>query len=148
MRFRSRVEPTIAEINLTPMLDVMMTVLAFFVMISITLGVAPEGVEVELPNADGSGNGEATGEIQPLVVRLQTAEQAQIGEGQSVSQAQVLQAIPNYLQAQPEGSVILIAEPQVAYDDVIQWLTQMRTVGGDFVSLGVEPAAPADGEND
>lgn len=146
MRFRTRVESTIPDIDLTPMLNVMMAVLAFFVLISMTLGVAPEGIEVELPNPDAGANAEA--EIQPFVVRLQNTEQAEVGEGQTVNQAQILQAIPNYLQAQPAGSVILVAEPQVAYDDVIQWLTQMRAVGGDRVSLGVEPAAPANVEND
>ncbi len=146
MRFRTRVESTIPDIDLTPMLNVMMAVLAFFVLISMTLGVAPEGIEVELPDPQGGENAEAA--IPPLVVRLHNAEQADVGEGQRVNQSQVLQAIANYLQAQPTGSVILIAEPQVAYDDVIQWLTQMRAIGGDLVSLGVEPAAPADVEND
>ncbi|MEA5418417.1 biopolymer transporter ExbD [Spirulina sp. CCNP1310] len=142
MRFRSRTESTIPDIDLTPMLNVMMAVLAFFVLISMTLGVAPEGIEVELPNPDSPSGEQSTGEIQPLIVRLQNTDQAEVGAGQILTQAQVLQAIPNYLQAQPEGNVILIAEPQVAYDDVIQWLTQMRGVGGDRVSLGVEPAAP------
>ncbi|TVQ63938.1 MAG: biopolymer transporter ExbD [Spirulina sp. DLM2.Bin59] len=146
MRFRTRVESTIPDIDLTPMLNVMMAVLAFFVLISMTLGVAPEGIEVELP--DGVDNADATAAIPPFVVRLHNGEEAEVGEGQRVNQAQVLQAIPNYFAAQPEGVVILVAEPQVAYDDVIQWLTQMRAVGGDGVSLGVEPAPPVVSEQD
>jgi len=143
MRFRSRVESTIPDIDLTPMLNVMMAVLAFFVLISMTLGVAPEGIDVQLPNPDGEMNG-GIGENQPFIVRLQAPDQAQVGGGETVNQSQVLPAISNYLQAQPVGTVILVAEPQVAYDDVIQWLTQMRAVGGDRVSLGVEPVQQED----
>ena len=54
MRFRHQQESSIPEINLIPMLNVLLGVLAFFVIITLTLG-QPRGITVQLPaDADAS----------------------------------------------------------------------------------------------
>ncbi|MCW6038596.1 biopolymer transporter ExbD [Spirulina subsalsa FACHB-351] len=118
----------------------MMAVLAFFVLISMLLTTAPDGVEVQLP---GEENEESSEELERdfLLVRL-TATQEGIVNGESLTQEQILAQIPNYLVTVPEGVVLLVAEPDVPYEVVIQWLAAMKTVGGDRVSLGIEPVDP------
>jgi biopolymer transport protein ExbD len=138
MRFRTRRDPELPTIDLTPMLNVMMAVLAFFVAIAMTLGEAPAGVDVTLPNA------EADRPIEPdsdrtLIIQLTTADQATLN-GQPLSQADTFAAVAQHLTAQPDGQVILLAAPTVAYDDVIRWLVALRNQGGDRVTLGITPS--------
>lgn len=137
MRFRARRDPEMPTIDLTPMLNVMMAVLAFFVAVSMTLGDAPAGVDVTLPNRETELPGEPERD-RPLVIQLLNADQATL-DGQPLTEADTLALVAQYLSGQPDGQVILFAAPAVAYDDVIRWLVALRTQGGDRVTLGITP---------
>ncbi|MCD8486588.1 MAG: biopolymer transporter ExbD [Desertifilum sp.] len=137
MRFKSqRANAQLPEVNLIPMLNVMMAVLAFFVMISMTL-TAEEGVNVQLPGPSEAEVLEQQTTPDPLIVELD--EQGQIAIAQiPLSPEQLNPQIQAYLQANPQGSVFLVANPELAYEQVVQVLSQMRQVGGDRVSLAIE----------
>ncbi|WP_017305718.1 ExbD/TolR family protein [Spirulina subsalsa] len=138
MRFKSQNNlAPIPRIDLIPMLNVMMAVLAFFVLISMLLTTAPDGVEVQLP---GPEDGEVSDQLERdfFLVRLTATQQGIVNE-EPFTQEQILTQIPNYLATVPDGVVVLVAEPDVPYEVVIQWLAAMKTIGGDRVSLGIEP---------
>ena len=131
MRFKKRrnAPPTI---DLIPMLNVMMSVLAFFVLVSTLLATAPAGLDVVLP-ADEETEANAVGTS--MLVTL--AENQILIEDQPVGE-ELMPQIQAYLSANAEAVVVLVAEPEVPYERVIQLLAQMRDVGGDRVSLGLE----------
>jgi biopolymer transport protein ExbD len=137
MRFRARRDPEIPTIDLTPMLNVMMAVLAFFVAIAMTLGDSPAGVEVTLPDTDADRPVEPDRD-RTLIIYLDTPDQATVN-GQPLTPAATVAAVAQYLTAQPDDAVVLLAAPTVAYDDVIRWLVVLREQGGDRVTLGIPP---------
>ena len=124
------------EINLVPMMDVLMTVLTFFIIISMTL-TGQQMMNVDLPSA-GEGVTEDVGsEVPPLIVGLNQQKQTLI-ENQPTTDAQLGQQIQAYLQENPEGSVLLKADQGLVYEDVAELLEKMRDYGGDRVSLAIE----------
>jgi len=139
MRFKSQ-QPNsqIPTIDLIPMLNVMMAVLAFFVLVSMTLTSEPEGVEVRLPSSD-EVEVKPTSDLQDsLIVTLKPDGQILLGEVAIGDRGQLWVEIQTYLQQSDRGSVLLVADPDANYEQVIQLLAQMRQVGGDRVSLGIE----------
>lgn len=133
MRFRHRqTQATLPEVNLIPMLNVMMGILAFFVMITMTL-TTQEGVEVPLPDDTQEA---ASDNPEPLVVQL-TPQGILVGE-QAVTEPQLTQQIQRYLATQPQGIVVLQPEPDMPYDQVLQLLGTMKDRGGDRVSLAID----------
>lgn len=137
MRFKQQPSNTqLPEVNLIPMLNVMMAVLAFFVMISMTL-TAEQGVNVQLPGPSEAEVSEPQTTPDPLVVDLNVQGQISISEI-ALTPDRLNQQIQAYLQANPQGSVFLVADPELAYEQVVQVLGEMRQVGGDRVSLAIE----------
>ena len=131
MRFKKRrnAPPTI---DLIPMLNVMMSVLAFFVLVSTLLATAPAGLDVVLP-ADEETEANAVGTSMLVTI----AENQILIEDQPVGE-ELMPQIQAYLSANAEAVVVLVAEPEVPYERVIQLLAQMQDIGGDRVSLGIE----------
>lgn len=137
MRFRHQREAPMPVVDLIPMLNVMMGVLAFFVAVSMTLAAAPDGVDVDLPS--GQGQPVNTGQLPPNLLLGRALADGRIETGgQQLTEEQFLARIEQHLGSGEEAEVVLIANPDVAYEKVIQLLATMRAVGGDRVSLGVE----------
>ena len=135
MRFKHRHQVSqVPEISLTPMLNVMMGILAFFVMVTMML-TTEQGVQVQLPS-----NPETVTPPQdrpePLVVQLTV--QGIVISNQPTTREQLVQYMQDYLANQPQGVVVLQAEPDVPYEQVVQWLGDMKDVGGDRVSLAID----------
>ncbi|MEQ8969037.1 MAG: biopolymer transporter ExbD [Coleofasciculus sp. C1-SOL-03] len=136
MRFRTqRTQSSIPSIQLIPMLNVIMGVLAFFVMTSMLL-TTQEGVNVQLPNTETTQT-QPPENLAPLIVQLNSQGQLVIGN-QPISQEQLFEKIQTYLSQNPQGAVFLQADSQLPYEQVIQVLAEMRDVGGDRVSLAIE----------
>lgn len=135
MRFRrNRRGGSIPEVNLVPMLDVLMTVLTFFIIVSMTLTLQ-QGVEVQLPSNQPAEANEP--QPQPLLIRLKAPNQILLNN-QPIAQAELLPNVRAYLEKTPKGAVVLQADQQLPYEQVIQVLGEMKDVGGDRVSLAIE----------
>lgn len=137
MRFKSQQKSSqMPEVNLVPMMDVIMTILTFFIIVSMTLTAEQGAVNVTLPSTGGAGVSKQK-TPDPLVVSLN--QQGQIFlENQPVSEAQLAVPIKAYLQQNPEGAVILKADKNLPYEKVLQLLGKMRDLGGDRVSLAID----------
>jgi biopolymer transport protein ExbD len=143
MRFKSqRMNPKIPTIELIPMLNVMMAVLAFFVMVSMTLTTEPEGVEVQLPGSEGEAEAASNG-IPPFLARLSADGVIEVNGEALEGKEALLSEIQAYLATNETGVVLLVPDPDANYERAIQLLAEMRAVGGDRVSLGIETEAPA-----
>jgi biopolymer transport protein ExbD len=135
MRFkRKHRSGSLPEVNLVPMLDVLMTVLTFFIIVSMTLATQ-QGVQVQLPSNQPTTPAEPQPE--PLIVQMQ-AENQLLLNNQPIAKAELLPNIQAYLERTPQGAIVLQADQKLPYEQVIQILGEMKDVGGDRVSLAIE----------
>jgi biopolymer transport protein ExbD len=136
MRFKSQQKASqMPEVNLVPMMDVLMTVLTFFIIISMTLTTRQNAVNVTLPSANKGLSEQKTPD--PLIVTLDRQKQLFLGK-QQVTEAQLAGPMKAYLQKHPNGAVVLNADRKLPYEEVVQVLGKMRDIGGDRVSLAIE----------
>ncbi len=122
------------EVNLVPMMDVLMTILTFFIIIAMTL-TTQQTVNVTLPSA--SAGAVELKEPDPLIIGLNLQGEILL-DSKTVSQTELSQRMQSYLVQNPKGAVILKAADKIPYDQVVKLLGTMRDVGGDRVSLAIE----------
>jgi len=135
MRFKSQQKKSeMPEVNLVPMMDVLMTILTFFIIIAMTL-TTQQTVNVTLPSAN-AGAVELK-ESDPLIIGLNLQGEILL-DSKTVSQAELSQRMQSYLTQNPKGAVILKAADKIPYEQVVKLLGTMRDVGGDRVSLAIE----------
>ncbi|WP_348230449.1 ExbD/TolR family protein [Trichocoleus desertorum] len=135
MRFKSRQNRAeMPELNLLPMMDVIMTVLTFFIIVSMTL-TNQKTVNITLPSANTSTELQNTPD--PLVVGLNRQGQVLLAD-QPTNEVALAQQMQAYLVQNPKGAVILKADSKLPYEQVVKLLATMRDVGGDRVSLAVD----------
>lgn len=136
MKFAQQ-ESTIPEINLIPMLNVMMGILAFFVMITMTLS-KQKSLEVQLPQeASGQQELQLSDLKNQFVVDLDGKGQAS-RDKQSLSDKELQAKVRKYLQDNPKGNVFLKPNPKLSYEKMMHKLDLMRAAGGERVSLIIE----------
>ena len=136
MRFRQTEDNGIPTIDLIPMLTVMMGVLAFFVVISISLG-SEELIQVDLPPEQTEETSDDTDIVQdPFVVDMDETGQRLLN-GSSIEPEQLTIEIESYLAQDAQSIVYLIPSRELPYEQVVQFLGDMRAVGGERVSLAI-----------
>lgn len=123
------------EVNLVPMMDVIMTILTFFIVVSMTLTNFQSVKDVALPSAEQGTSSDRP--VDPLVVGVDRQGQT-IVNNVTVNETQLAQQVVTYFQSNPKGTVVLKADKQLAYEKVVQVLGTLRDVGGDRVSLAIE----------
>jgi biopolymer transport protein ExbD len=120
------------------MLDVLMTVLTFFIIISMTL-TGQQIPSLTLPlGGEASEPDPSDVESKPLIIGLNQDGQLLL-EMQPVSQSEMAIEIQSYLLKNPEGMVILKADQALPYQDVLDVLRTLRDIGGDRVGLATQP---------
>jgi len=135
VRFRSQqAQSPLPEVNLIPMMNAMLAILAFFVIVAMSLS-SFQTLEVQLPASEEAIVPPNLPD--PLIATLQSGGQLRLND-QPTSPEQLITAMRTYLAANPQGSVLLQAEAQVPYREVIQLLGTMQDVGGDRVSLAID----------
>lgn len=122
------------EVNLVPMMDVIMTILTFFIIVSMTL-TNFQSVDVALPSSQSGVNQERPAD--PMIVGLNLQQQILL-QGNPATSVQLAQAIQNYLAQNPKGTVVLKADKGLPYEQVIRVLGTLKEMGGDRVSLAIE----------
>ena len=135
MRFNSQQKKSeMPEVNLVPMMDVLMTILTFFILIAMTL-TTQQTVNVTLPST--SAGAVETKDPDPLIVGLNLQNEILLAD-KPVASSELGQKIQSYLAQNPKGVVILKADSKIPYEQVVKLLGTMRDMGGDRVSLAIE----------
>lgn len=135
MRFKQqRRRSQLPEVNLVPMLDVLMVVLTFFIIVSMTL-TTQQGLEVQLPSQEEPDASEPEPKV--AIVKLTPEGSIQLDD-QPIEPAALTAQIKQFLAANPKGVVVLQAEETLPYDQVVNLLDEMKAAGGDRVSLAIE----------
>jgi biopolymer transport protein ExbD len=132
-------EPDV-RIEIIPLIDVIFCLLTFFILAAVTL-TRQTAINVDLPKA-GTGTSQMR---QILVVSVDPIGQAYV-EKQPVSRDQLYQALLGFRQAKPDGLLVLYASRAASYNDVVQVLDMLRSVGGDRVALATLPGTSNDNQ--
>jgi biopolymer transport protein ExbD len=124
------------EVNLVPMMDVIMTILTFFIILSMTLRTGQQVIGINLPTA-GAGATAEDPTKEPLIIGLDAQGVITIA-GQPATDVDA--QVQNFLGQNPQGTVLLKADQSLSYGEIVKLLDQLRRVGGDRVSLAIESA--------
>lgn len=122
-----------SEINMTPLVDVMLVLLIIFI---ITVPVLTHSVKVDLPRADNTIN-----EIKPETISL-----AVTGEGElhwnetSVTIAELEQRLNLAAQQNPQPEIHIRGDRQVDYEHVIKAMAAVQRAGILKLGFVTEPA--------
>ena len=139
MRFKHQSSRSqLPEVNLVPMMDVLMTVLTFFIIISMGM-TGQQILNVRLPQsvaAGGLGEDQVVS-VEALVVGLDKDGNLVL-ENQPIPWNQLSQAVQAYFAENPEGRLVLKADRTLPYSEVAKLLADLRAIGGNRVSLAVE----------
>jgi len=125
----------IPEVNLVPMLDVLMVVLTFFIIVSMTL-TTQQGVEVQLPGKDQPTSPDAA-PPKVAIIKLDPKGQVQFDD-QPSDTAALATEVQTFLKENPKGSIVLQPAAELPYEKVVTLLGDLKQVGGDRVSLAIE----------
>lgn len=130
------------EINLVPMMDVLMVVLTFFIIISMVL-TAEKGVNLALTGGKNQPLPAANDTLpEPMIVELGPPEQIIVNK-RVITRNQLLPEVSTYLVSHAKGVVLLKADRQLQYQTVIDVLGSIQSVGGDRVSLALDASTPS-----
>ena len=125
----------IADINVTPMADIMIVLLIIFMVITPML---QKGVDVKLPQA--SNTKERKDEPKSIVVAVKKDLTTYLGTTKLGSQAELGPQIKERLQDLPEGArmIYLKADDQLPYAEVMKVMDLCREAGVEEVALIAE----------
>ena len=134
-RRRRRTRP-VAEINVTPFVDVMLVLLIVFMVAAPLLTV---GVDVELPK---TAAGALPSEVEePLTVTL-TAEGAIVIQTTETPEAEFLTRLRAVAQERSDDKVFLRADGSIPYARVMQVMGAMNAAGFDNIGLVTDLGGP------
>lgn len=139
MRIRKKYQSsTSAEINLTALLDVVFSILAFFILLSSAL-IVPSRIGIDLPISDRNSTVDRnSGDLKPedvFVITLDPNGQM-LSNGKSIASKQLEQDIRKFLATSSQGVVVLSAEnTNVSYQLVINRLAELRGIAGNRVAI-------------
>lgn len=127
-RFKRRKKHVKAEINLTPLIDLMMTLLAIFM---ITAPLLTSGIPLNLPKGDGKSIDTPD---KTLDIGINAAGQIYIGN-QAVSTDQLLKKITAIVGENPNIRLMISGDSKADYGQVIEVMALLRAAGFSQVAL-------------
>jgi biopolymer transport protein ExbD len=131
----------ITEINVTPMVDIMLVLLIIF-MVTATY-ITRKSIDVQLPEG-ATGRDQSASSLSVVVApggKLML-------QGEEVSMEDLRQRVPGLLQTNPEAEVLVDGDRQVEYGRVMEVIDALRGLGVKNFAASVEHvagAAPAPG---
>lgn len=126
---KSSSQMVISEINVTPLVDVMLVLLIMFM---VTAPLLQQGLEVEVPKTKESQVIDPKNE--PLRVVLDQKRQIRVGKIK-VSREKLLDFLRESLKARPDRAVLLEADQSLDYGFVAKILAEIRQSGASSISL-------------
>ncbi|MDC0833897.1 biopolymer transporter ExbD [Geitlerinema sp. CS-897] len=123
------------RIEIIPLMDVIFCILTFFILGAVGL-TRQQAISNPLPQVS---TGEAvTGNF---YVGIDFTGQIYVGkESVPISFEELPERLDAHLQNNPDSKVLVLGNPKAEYDDVLQVMDVLRSVGGDRVMLVVQPS--------
>ena len=127
---------SIAQINVTPLVDVMLVLLVIFM---VTAPIIQQGVSVDLPKTRAAG---LNSQEDPLVVGLTKDGNVYLNDNQ-IALADLKNKLLTIAQATPDHVVLLRADRNVPYGDVVGVIAAIKEAGINKLGMVTEPAPDA-----
>ncbi len=119
------------RIEIIPLIDVIFCVLTFFILAAVNLS-RQQAINLDLPVASS-----AVSQMPNMaIVSLTDFGQIYVEKQLIETQDQFTQILTDYLDRNPTGIVVLNASEKRSYQEVIQVLDWLRSLGGERVALG------------
>lgn len=128
---------TLSQINVTPLVDVMLVLLVIFM---VTAPILQQGVSVNLPRVQAAA---LTGDDVQLVVSV-TAQGVLYLNDAVLTPVELRAKLEAILREQPDRQVYLRGDAQVPYGEVMRVMGALREAGVQRLGMVTEPpTAPA-----
>ena len=125
-------DEVMSEINMTPLVDVMLVLLIIFI---ITVPVLTHSVEVDLPRASNSPS-----ETKPTTIQLAINAQGEVfWNEQKVSEAELAGKLNAAAAAKPQPEIHLRGDRTVAYEHVVKTMAAVQNAGLLKLGFVTEP---------
>jgi biopolymer transport protein TolR len=141
MRTNGRNNTPMAEINVTPLVDVMLVLLIIFM---VTAPMLQEGVSVELPQAQGKAL-EKKPNIKELVISVSGKGEVFLNE-KTVNEESLPTIIKEAVKNEPRREVYLRADKTVPYGTVVRIIGSLKAAGINNLGMITTPANQGSGE--
>lgn len=122
----------ISQINVTPLVDVMLVLLVIFM---VTAPILQQGVRVNLPRVEA---GPIEGNDEQLVVTV-TAREAVVLNDAPMSIPELQAKLRGILSERPDRKVFLRADTDARYGQVMKVLSSIRQAGVQKLGMVTEP---------
>jgi len=133
MAFSSeRTNEALSQINVTPLVDVMLVLLVIFM---VTAPILQQGVSVNLPRVQA---GALTGEEVQLVVTVSPQGKVYLNDA-AMAVPELLTKLQAILREQPDRNVYLRADAAVPYGEVMRVIAAIRQAGVQRLGMVTEP---------
>jgi biopolymer transport protein TolR len=123
---------TLADINVTPLVDVMLVLLIVFM---VTAPMIQTGVDVDLPDAKAQTVPDESGK---LIVTVTKEKKVYIGR-MEIPFAEVETKLKSNAKLQADREVYLHADTALSYGDVVKVMAAIKLAGGDKMGLITDP---------
>ncbi|MGV3493534.1 MAG: ExbD/TolR family protein [Ramlibacter sp.] len=132
---RTKGDPPISDINVTPLVDVM---LVLVVILIITAPLLASSIRLDLPRADGTQAGDAP---QFVTVVLDKAGQVFVND-QPVTPPQLAERLAAAAKQNPDTEIQLRADQAVPYGRIVEVMGVAHKAGLSRIGFVAEPAKP------
>lgn len=127
-------DEVMSEINMTPLVDVMLVLLVIFI---ITVPVLTHAVKVDLPQAENQRN-----VVEPETVTLSLSRDGELHWNRDVITTSILEArLQQAALQQPRPEVHILADQAVAYGRVAQLMAAIQRAGIEKLGFVTDPGS-------
>jgi biopolymer transport protein TolR len=132
-RRRRRRRRSMSDINVTPLVDVMLVLLVIFI---ITAPALKDAIDVDLPKAKGDG---VTRGMQPRIqsVVVDSAGKVHVAD-RTLNPAEISIELPKLLKGHENEAMMLKASRQLSFETVVKVMSIMRGAGIKGISVAVD----------
>jgi biopolymer transport protein TolR len=129
--FSRSIPSSLAEINVTPLVDVMLVLLIIFM---VSAPLMQQGVQVDLPKANAGSMNETPDQ---LILTLDRSKQILIGE-QTIAKGTLFKKLEAIVRAKPEIEVVIQADQTLPYGFIAQVMAEVKQAGIGRVGLATD----------